>query len=257
MDLEDVRLKEPDELKDDEKAFLKEHADDLTDDEKGIFKDVITEKEEKKEEEKEFKFNSQEEFDKAVTTRTEQILADKEKARKEEEEKAKQGKEGEDERFFPEGYQAKDWNEAAKEMYPKFRERISKEQEAVRSKTQETLDKINQEFDAEIEAIATEDKTVPAKGTKEREEFETELSQIGVEYTGVTNMTQAYKIWKALNTGEKKTEDVSIKQKDLAAKVGRTGGEGTTVKQKTYREIAGRSMDEMIEADLESMGVKT
>ena len=256
MDLEDVRIKEVADLSDEEKDLLKEKWDDLTEDEQTIFKDVNTEGAGKGEEDKEFKFESKEDFDKAVSERTEAILADKEKARKEEEEKAK-GKGEEDERFFPDGYQAKDWNEAAKEMFPKFRERIFKEQNEVRQKTQETLDNINKEFDAEIEAIATEDKSIPSKGTKERDDFETELSQIGIEYQGVTNMTQAYKIWKALNTGEKKTEEVSSKQRDLAGKVGRTGGEGEPAKQRSYKEMSGRSMDEMIEEDLESMGVKT
>jgi len=252
VDLEDVRIKEVADLSDEEKDFLKEKWDDLTEDEQTIFKEVNTE--EKKEEE--FKFESKEEFDKAVSERTEAILADKEKARKEEEEKAK-GKGEEDERFFPDGYQAKDWNEAAKEMFPKFRERIFKEQNEVRQKTQETLDNINKEFDAEIETIAKEDKTIPAKGTKERDDFETELSQIGIEYQGVTNMTQAYKIWQALNSGGKKTEEVGEKQKSLASKVGRTGGEGETVKKRSYKEISGRSMDELIDEDLEAMGVKT
>ena len=256
MELEDVRIKEVADLSDEEKDFLKEKWDDLTEDEQTIFKDVNTEGAGKGEEDKEFKFESKEDFDKAVSERTEAILADKEKARKEEEEKAK-GKGEEDERFFPDGYQAKDWNEAAKEMFPKFRERIFKEQNEVRQKTQETLDNINKEFDAEIETIAKEDKTIPAKGTKERDDFETELTQIGVEYQGVTSMTQAYKIWKALNTGEKKTEEVSSKQRDLAGKVGRTGGEGEPAKQRSYKEMSGRSMDEMMEEDLESMGVKT
>ena len=258
MDLEDVRIKEVADLSEEEKGFLKEHTEELTDDEKGIFKDIITEeKEEKKEEE--FKFESKEDFDKAVAERTEEVIAAKEEERKKEEEKAKGDKGEEDERFFPDGYQAKDWNEAAKEMFPKFRERIFKEQNEARQKTQETLDNINKEFDAEIETIATEDKSIPAKGTKERDDFETELSQIGVEYQGVTNMTQAYKIWKALNSSkeDKKTDDVSIKQKELAGKVGRTGGEGETVKKRSYKEISGRSMDELIEEDLESMGVKT
>src|SRR3990172_6935435 len=235
MDLEDVRIKEVADLSEEEKGFLKEHTEELTDDKKVIFKDIITEeKEEKKEEE--FKFESKEDFDKAVAERTEEVIAAKEEERKKEEEKAKGDKGEEDERFFPDGYQAKDWNEAAKEMFPKFRERIFKEQNEVRQKTQETLDNINKEFDAEIE---------------------TELTQIGVEYQGVTSMTQAYKIWKALNTGEKKTEEVSSKQRDLAGKVGRTGGEGEPAKQRSYKEMSGRSMDEMIEEDLESMGVKT
>ena len=256
MELEDVRIKEVADLSDEEKDFLKEKWDDLTEDEQTIFKDVNTEGAGKGEEDKEFKFESKEDFDKAVSERTEAILADKGRARKEEVGRAK-GKGEEDERFFPDGYQAKDWNEAAKEMFPKFRERIFKEQNEVRQKTQETLDNINKEFDAEIETIAKEDKTIPAKGTKERDDFETELSQIGIEYQGVTNMTQAYKIWQALNSGGKKTEEVGEKQKSLASKVGRTGGEGETVKKRSYKEISGRSMDELIDEDLEAMGVKT
>src|SRR3990167_451337 len=106
--LEDIRLKEPEELEDDEMKVLKDNWDSLTDDEKGIFKDVNTESEPKKEEKK-FGFGSQEEFDNAVTEKAKQVLEEERKA-KEEAEKSKETKTDE-ERFFPEGYQAKDWDE--------------------------------------------------------------------------------------------------------------------------------------------------
>ncbi len=257
MDLEDVRLKEADELDDKEKALLKENWDDLTEEEQSVFKDTVNPEEKKKEgKEEEFKFESKEELDKTVQDKVDARLAEIEKEKKEAEDKAKQTKEGEDEPFFPEGYQAKDWNEAAKTLYPKFREKIFKEQSEARTKAQEQIDNINKEFDEEIKTIAKENKDVPAEGTKEREVFEKELGEIGIKYKGVTTMTDAYDIYKALHSGGEKKEEVGIKQRDLASKVGRTGGEGTEVKERTYAKLSGSSMDALVEEELAKMGVK-
>ena len=41
MDFDDVRLKEVDELTDEDKKVLSEHAEELTDDEKEIFKEKV------------------------------------------------------------------------------------------------------------------------------------------------------------------------------------------------------------------------
>ena len=256
VDFEDIRLKTADELTDDDKTVLKEKWGDLTDEEKEAFKESVTPEKKKEEEEEAFAFKSKEEFEKAVGERVEHTIEQREKDRKEAEERAKKPVE---ERFFPEGYQAKDWNEAAEKMYPQFRERFSKEQQEVSRKTQETLDKINKGFDEEINTLATEDKTIPAKGTKDRETFEAELFQIGVDYKGVTTMTDAHKIYKAIHGKQEKEEEkeeVGTRQRDLASKVGKSGGEGTEIKQRKYSEIARRSMDDLIEEDLAKAGVK-
>lgn len=257
-DFDDIRLKTADELTTEDKSVLKEKWTDLTDEEREAFKESVN-PEEKKEES--FAFKSKEEFDQAVSERTKQIIEDREKARKEAEEKKNKP---EDDRWFPEGYQAKDWNAAAEEMYPKFRERFIKENQEATKKTQEALDEINKGFDVEIDTMAREDKAIPAKGTKEREAFETELFQIGVDYKGVTTMTDAYKIYKAVHGGktekkgeEEEEEPVSTKQRDLASKVGKSGGESSEVKLRKYSEISRRSMDDLLDEDLTKMGVKT
>jgi hypothetical protein len=245
-DLDDIKVKDPTTLTDEEKGVLKDSWDSLTDDEKGTFKDVnppsVPET---------FGFKSQEEFDKAVTERTEKILADKETARLEEERKKLLPPE---EDFFPPNFQAKDWNEAARIMFPKFKEKIFKEQEMTTKQRQEQIDKINQEFDKEIESIVVSNPELPKKGTPERKDWETELAKVGMEYP-VRNMTQAYNIWKALKGG-KSEEPVSNRQKDLASKIGRSGGEGTVVKERSHKELSGRSMDDLIEEDLAKLGVK-
>lgn len=260
--LDDIRLKTADELTDEDKSVLKEKWDELTDEEKDAFKDTVTpeKKEEKEEKEEAFSFKSKEEFEEEVSKRIKQTIEEREKARKEEEEKKNKP---DQERFFPEGYQAKDWNDAAERMYPKFRERFVKEQQEVSQKTQEALDKINAGFDEEIEGLSKADKTIPAKGTKEREAFETELFQIGVDYKGVTNMTEAYDLYKVKHgktekkEEEEEKEEVSTRQRDLASKVGKSGGEGTEIKARKYSEISRRSMDDLLEEDLAKMGVKS
>ena len=253
---EDIRLKTAEELDDSDKALLKEKWGDLTDEEKEAFKEAVNPEEKKEEKEEAFAFKSKEEFEKAVGERVEQTIEQREKDRKEAEEKAKKPAE---ERFFPEDYKAKDWNEAAEKMYPQFRERFVKEQQDVSKKTQETLDKINKGFDEEIDTLAGEDKTIPAKGTKDRETFEADLFQIGVDYKGVTTMTDAYKIYKATHGThgkEEEKEEVGTRQRDLASKVGKSGGEGTEIKARKYSEISRRSMDDLLEEDLEKLGVK-
>ena len=253
-DFEDIRLKTADELTDDDKSILKEKWGDLTDEEKEAFKESVIPEEKKEEKEEAFSFKSKEEFEKAVGERVEQTIEQREKERKDAEEKAKKPAE---ERFFPEGYQAKDWNEAAEKMYPQFRERFSREQQDVSKKTQETLDKINKGFDEEINTLAGENKTIPAKGTKDRETFEADLFQIGVDYKGVTTMTDAYKIYKATHEKkEEEKEEVDTRLRDLASKVGKSGGEGTEIKQRKYSEISRRSMDDLLEEDIAKAGVK-
>ena len=255
---DDIRLKAADELNDEDKSVLKENWEELTDEEKDAFKDSVTPEEKKKEEEEAFSFKSKDEFEKAINERVQKTIEDREAEARDREEKKNKPAE---ERFFPEGYQAKDWNAAAEEMYPKFRERFAKEDQEARKKTQEALDNINKGFDEEITTLAGEDKEIPKKGTKERDTFEAELFQIGVDYKGVTTMTDAYKIYKAVHGGkakeEEEKEEVGTRQRDLASKVGRSGGEGTEVKQRKYSEISRRSMDELLDEDLAKMGVKS
>lgn len=261
MDLDDIRLKMSDELNEDERKFLNEHVGELNDEEKEAYKDIITSEELPKgkegEGEEEIKFKSQADFDKAVDAVVAKAIAQKEEERKTAEEEEKRRKETPpDDRFFPEGYQAKDWNEAAKEMYGKFEERFTKKQEQTKRETQTALEKINQEFDKEIEDLSAQDSAIPAKGTKERDEFDRELAEIGVEFAGVTNMTQAYKIYQALHTGKTKTEGVPESQRRIASNVGRSGGERTQISERKYKDIHGRTMDDLLDEELAKHGVK-
>ena len=274
LDLEDVRLKEPDELSDDEAKFLKENAGELTDDEKGIFKEQLKEDEKEDEEDDEkkgFSFASKDEFDTAVADATAKAI----KAAKDAEEAEKAGKESEKEEktedFFEEGYKAKNWNEAAKAMYPKFKERVIADLQGMSKAQKDKLDEINKEFDKEIEELAGKDKAIPTKGTKEREAFEADLADIGVKYKGVTTMTEAYEIYKAVGgkkagdeSGEGKEEEkeegktpvegeVSQKQRDLASKVSKGGAEKKGDKENSYARIASRKMSDLVAEEIEKL----
>ena len=266
MDLEDIRLKEPDELTDEEGKFLKENADDLTDEEKETFKDQLKEEEK---EEKGFAFKSEEEFKSAVSKAVTDAVAASKKAEGEEaEEKKEEEKKGKEEDFVDPTWKAPNWNEAAKRLFPVFRDRIIGEIQTLNAKQRDRLAEINEEFDKEIEDLAKIDKTIPAKGTAERDEFEAELARIGAENKSVTNMTGAYGLWKAKGgkieikeeEEQKKEEgtpvegtEVSSRQKELAKKVSRGGAEKKTYKEKSYARIASRTLGDLVAEEAEKL----
>ena len=224
LDLDDVRLKEPEDLSDEEKTFLKENEADLTDDEKETYKESLEaedkgEEEEEEEESKGLSFESEEELDKYL----DRYSAGREKKAAE----ADKGK-GEDEDvpdYFPAGYKPKDWNEPFKQYTPKMREMMREEIRAERTEESNRKEKLNKEFDAEIETLRGAHKEIPAIGTPERATFEKDLAQVIVAYPGVRNMTEAYNIKTALDSaggGSKGKTDT----KGTARKVGSSGGEG-------------------------------
>jgi len=259
---DDIRVKEVDDMTDEDKSVIKEHVVDLTDEEKDAFKDFIPEEElppkseekpEEKSEEKpieEFKFKTESDFQEAVAANTAKILDEREKAAAE----AKLNK-PQEERFFEENYQAKDWNEAASKMYPQFKERMEKEQQATQEAQKKRIDEINEQFDKEIDEIAKTDDSVPASGTPERAEYVKELTKVGIEFKGVTDMHQAHKIYTAINATKSTTSPTS-KQKDTASKVGRSGGEATVTKERKNSELSSRSLDDMLDEDMTVLGVK-
>lgn len=271
-DFEEIRNKELDVLTDDEKEVIKEHVDDLTDEEKEAFKDFTEPEpepeseedppadppeEDKKEEPapEEFKFKTESDFKDAVKAETDRML----KEREEKAAAAKTTKPEEEERFFPEGYQAKDWDEAAKKMFPKFKEKMQKEQEQQQQETKKKIDEINNKFNDEINELAKTDKTIPDSGTPEREEYVRDLYEVAKEYRGITTMAQAHKIHTVLKA-EKKDEpkkEVSAKQKDVASKVGRSGGEGKDKKERSYSDLSNKSLDELLQEEEEAPSVKS
>ena len=261
LTLDDVRLKDAESLSDEEKTLLKDNQDDLTDEERETYKVALEEKpagEDKEGEEFKLPFKTQEEFDTYVEKKAQAIVeAAKEPEENEDEDKDK----GDDqpEPFFDKGYKPKDWEEFAQEFFPKMADRMAKMTEAQKQKTTDELKKINEGFDQEIVALRESGEDIPEVGTKEKVEFDRELAKIGMKYSGVTNMKEAYEIYKVLHGAgnkvddgeevEGETEEQKKERINTAKKVlGGDGGGGNTRQPRKYKDIAGRTMDEAVEA---------
>lgn len=245
MEIDDIRLKEVDELSDDEKGFLREHREDLTDEEMESFKGVLEEKKED-EDDKGFSFKSQEELDKYLEEKLEERLEVKEKERQEEEERIKREKETGEEEFFPKDYKATNWDEAFKKVYPKLEEKILGKLGKMNAEQKAKVEEINKTFDKQIDDILAKNKDLP-----EREDLEKELNGIVLKFKGVTDMNEAFEIYKAVKSAENKD-----KQKDLAKKIGSGGGgeKGEEDKRK-YLDVHTKSLDELMDEEIEKLGV--
>ncbi len=267
--LEDIdREKELSELTDDEKQVIRDNVDDLSDEDKEVFKTVL---EEEEEEDAPLSFKDEDELNAYLDKREKAKAEEAKKAELEEEEAKKQFP------FFEDGKLPKNWNDAFNKAYPKFIERQQKEQQESLEKRNAEIKKLNEKFDAEVEVLRKTDDSIPEKGTDERAEYDSELSKIAVQYNQTT-MTGAYKIKKGLDAvkeleGNKEEEEeeeegdiegnqnlkgkpplkkkVPLSQKRTARRIGKSGGvKGSGAKK--YRDVAGKTMDEIMdEEDIE------
>lgn len=241
LNLDDVRLKDADELNDDEKKFLDEHQDELTDEERDAFGIEVKEPEPEPEPEPKpepFAFKSKEEFDTAVEERTKAAIEADRRARLEEEARKKR-EVGEPEKIFEKA--PADWEEAGQRIV-EFQERRTETRDRV---VRERIAAINREYDEQIVEIRRQNPNLPAKGTEEGEEFERELAEIGARFKGVTNMTEAYEVYEAKAGG---AEKIGTKQKGVAGKVGKPSGGAPPLTKREYKKVAGRTLDEAEEA---------
>ncbi|MBU0964728.1 hypothetical protein KKC06_06840 [Patescibacteria group bacterium] len=241
-ELNEIRLKEPGDLDENEIKILKEHEKELTDEEKEDYKDVLGEKEEEEEEEEEeekdkkdkpITFKTQEAFDSAVSKRVEEMQVAAEKKKEEEKEEKKE------KRFWPKGKKFKDADDFVKGIIPiirRDRELYTKEQRAQRVE-------IDRQLDKETEDLRKIDPSIPSAKSKDRREFDRSLAEIMISDPKITTITQAYGVYKeGLDDGEK------AKRKKLASKIGGPGGGGSSKKTPKYEKFAGRTMDDAQEA---------
>ena len=192
FNLDDIRVKDIEELNTEEKKFVNESWSKLTKEEQDYYKPL------KEEGGGEFKlpFKSQQELDDYVAKQVESGMEARQKAR---EKKKAEAKIPPEEKIFPDDFKANNWNEAFKMAMPKIRESVIKEIQGMNQKQRAALDKINQEFDQEFDTIVTKNPGLPAKGTQERDNWEAEIAEIGTKYK-LHTMTDAYEVWKALGS---------------------------------------------------------
>jgi len=255
MDLDEIRLKEVSELTDDEKKALNSNWSKLTSEEQDYFDEV------KSEEDKGFKleFKTEDEFNAYLNKRVEDTLETRRKAKEEEKKKVKVSDE---DRFFPEGYKAKDWNEAFTTALPKIEDRVVKAISSMSKKRQEDLARIEKEYNKELDSIVKSNKDLPQEG-KEREAWESEVAQVGVKYK-LVSMKDAYKVWQALGakseSGEGRTQipyegqPAGTEQRRVASKVGK--GYGTSSSAKKTKYVPGRRLDDLIDQRLQEEGIE-
>lgn len=252
MDLDDIRLKTPDEMNDEEKTFLREHKDELTDADKKDYEEVLAEKDEEEEEEgeegeegeeekKPITFENQEAFDSAVDKRLKEMQEAADKA-KEEEEESKEKK-----RFFPKDYKPKDWEQFAQDFLPFIRQTTKKDTEEFTRTQRERMAEINKQMDAETEDLRKIDPSIPAAKSEGRREFDRSIAEIMVSDPKVNTVTKAYGVYKERKVKPAGGED-SDKNKNLAKKIGGGGGGEPPKKKVEYKKFAGRTMDDAQEA---------
>jgi hypothetical protein len=253
--LEDIdREKEYTDYTDEEKQVIRDNAENLSDTDKEVFKPILEEKEDEKQP---LTFKDEEELNTYLDKREKQKAEETERLEQEEEERKKQYP------FFePNEPLPKDWNEAMNRVYPKFKERMTQEQQEELKKRREEIDKINKQFDEEIETLRKTNESIPEAGTDDRKVFDQELSKIAVKYN-LTTMTEAYNLKKAFDA-QKQTESKDTEtetppptpsgagapqtQTQTARRVGRSGGtKGSGTKK--YSDIAGKTMDELLEEE--------
>ena len=255
MNLDDIRVKDIEELNDDEKKFVGENWTKLTTEEQDYYKPLHTE------EGGEFKlpYKTQEEFDSHV----DKLVEDKIEARKKAREDEKKAKTSSEDRIFPEGFKAKDWNEAFSMAIPKVQERIIKEIQGMNLKQREALDKINKDFDQEFEDIATKNPSLPKRGTTERDDWEAEVAAVGTKYNQHT-MTKAYELWRNLRTakggvGGEAAEIITEGRpaSDLTKKISRGYGAGGSAPKTKYYVGGGRRLDDILEQRKREEGIES
>jgi len=246
MDLDDIRLKEPEELTNDEKKFLSENKNDLTDEEKEVFASALKPSESKEPEKPEFNL-TEEEFQKRVDDRVQQVLEERKKAREE----AKRPK---DDTQITSDWKPKDWKEAfdtldrvlskkyvGKEEVPQVIQQYSETQRKKIEEHQKMFDEQTEEMKAKYPDL------VPDKGTPERETFDANVAEIAIKY-GTTSLKGAIEVYK-LTHGKGSVDE---KQSDLAHKIGKGGsGEAPKVERK-YSERP-RNLDDAAARALERL----
>lgn len=257
-DLDNVRTKDVADLTDNDKKVLNEGWDKLTSEEHDFFGTVH------KVQDEGFKlpFKSQDEFDTYVADKATSIIEERKKA---EEDKNKPGEP--EESYFPKDYKADDWNKPFQTVVPKIVDKVVSEIEKRNQARRTELEKINQDFDKELDTIASKNPALPQKGTKERDDWEADVAAVGQKYK-VHTMKDAYEIWDVLNkakpAGEPQPADmrtegtpVAPQPASVADKVGRGYGQGAAPHKTMYKVGGGKRLDEMIEARMKEEGMES
>ena len=148
------------------------------------------------------------------------------------------------ESFVESGWEPKSWND----VFGKISEVTSKQSEEtykrLASEEKEELNRINTEFDGQLDEIRKGGAEIDKKTEKE-------IFKLGVKL-GSTNLKELYNIHQQMKAVEKaKEEKTTLSLGGQASKVKSSAkpGEGGKKTDKSYASIAGKSMDDLIDSE--------
>src|SRR3990167_1716332 len=285
MDLDEILLKQPDELSEEETSFLKKNEDKLSPENKEAYSSVLVEPadikkegEEKLEEEPKEEKKEKEDKEEPTSEEKEEVLEIKtkkdldnylEEKRKEWKSEGATKKEVEEKKeelvqIFKEGELPKDWNDystrlikylhdhpekLAKSLIPSLQaefQRITEEEKKV-------VDSYNKKYDTEYDALAKEGK-LPARDTKEGQVIDAKLAQLSIEYN-LPDYKAAYDLW--VKIPEEFGGGYGVKTSKMSAQKSRAGqvsgsskGVSSTKSSRPYKDTHTKSMDDFLENEL-------
>ena len=145
--------------------------------------------------------------------------------------------------FFDKGYQPKNWEDYAQQVFPKFVDRMGQMNKAQKTKVAGQMDALNKKWDEETNAMAEKDDSIPKVDDEKRAKFDKDVADIALELdTGLKGAVEIYQLRQGKSGKDRKS---------LAGKVGAKGKGGGVSKEKKYKDIAGKDMDELIDEGME------
>ena len=135
-------------------------------------------------------FDSQEELDEYIKTRTEELLNEREsKAAEKQAEEAPQ----EAPKFFEEGWKPKDWNDFATNFFNALTTRMVDHLQTLSSKQKKELEKIENEFEQDLNGLVKAGK-LPDQTTEEGKQARLSLTNFAAQY-GFGSYSKAHDLW--------------------------------------------------------------
>lgn len=160
--------------------------------------------------------------------------------------------------FVPNDWEPNGW----KEVFDKAVEYVSIKNAKITEQAQKEIDSINDSLTKEVDNLRASGESIPAKGTKEYEEFDKKLTATALEYQ-IPSFTVAYKLMKKLETGAvvptpspapAPAPAPNADNKVVAAKIGGATIEtGVAKKEIQYKDIRGKSPRQVADSFLEEL----
>ena len=147
---------------------------------------------------------------------------------------------------------------AAKKKAPAKKFKVEEVKETAPSKEVKKVDEKKDSPPKKEEVVESQKKTEKSEQPKvdiseDKPLSSFKLADIGIKFKGVTNMTEAFEIYNARGGEGGGKKKVSRTQKKRAGKISKGGGKGGGKKEPKYSRIAGTSLDDLVDQELEKL----